>query len=79
MCGIWSSFRAQDIETLRDYFENISARGPDCSALSTLCDGAATLVFHRLAIILLGERGNQPFKYGEGEKHSFVCSGEIYN
>ena len=70
---------AQDIDILCDYFENISARGPDCSALSTLCDGAVTLGFHRLAIISLGERGNQPFRYGEGDRHSFVCSGEIYN
>ena len=79
MCGIWSCFRAGDIETLRKYFESISARGPDCSALSTLCGGAVTLGFHRLEIISLGERGNQPWRYGEGERHSFVCSGEIYN
>lgn len=79
MCGIRSCFRAQDIETLRKYFESISARGPDCSELSTLCGGAVTLGFHRLAIISLGERGNQPWRYGEGGRHSFVCSGEIYN
>ena len=42
-----------------------------------MCDGAVRL--HRLAIITLGERGNQPFRYGEGDRHSFVCSGEIYN
>ena len=76
--GVFSAHRIS-IVTLRNYFELVSARGPDNSALSVLCDNAASLGFHRLAIISLGERGNQPFNYGEGDGHSFVCSGEIYN
>ena len=76
--GVFSAHRIS-IVTPRNYFELVSARGPDNSALSVLCDNAASLGFHRLAIISLGERGNQPFNYGEGDRHSFVCSGEIYN
>lgn len=79
MCGIWGCFRALDSETLREFFERISARGPDYSTLSTLRDGSISLGFHRLAIVGLGERGNQPFTHGPEENHSFVCSGEIYN
>ena len=79
MCGIWSSFREIDIDTLRRCFENISSRGPDSSRLVTLRDGSISMGFHRLAIIGIGERGNQPFTHGPDGNHSFVCSGEIYN
>ena len=74
MCSIigylGSSISAQD---LRAGFDKTISRGPDDTRMLHI--GAATLGFHRLAIMGLHPEGMQPF---ELDGSYVVCNGEIY-
>ena len=84
MCGIWFCIVQNDKQSqdARQYFQKLANRGPDFTNLSLVsCTDTRQMLlgFHRLAIVGLGERGNQPFTHGHETESSFVCSGEIYN
>ena len=74
MCSIigylGSSISAQD---LRAGFDKTISRGPDDTRMLHI--GAATLGFHRLAIMGLHPEGMQPF---ELDGSYVVCNGELY-
>ena len=74
MCSIigylGSSISAQD---LRAGFDKTISRGPDDTRMLHI--GAATLGFHRLAIMGLHPEGMQPFTR---DGSALVCNGEIY-
>ena len=74
MCSIigylGSSISAQD---LRAGFDKTISRGPDDTRMLHI--GAATLGFHRLAIMGLTPEGMQPFYRGAD---CVVCNGELY-
>ena len=74
MCSIigylGSSISAQD---LRTGFDKTISRGPDDTRMLHI--GAATLGFHRLAIMGLHPEGMQPFTR---DGSALVCNGEIY-
>ena len=74
MCSIigylGSSISAQD---LRAGFDKTISRGPDDTRMLHI--GAATLGFHRLAIMGLHPEGMQPFSL---DGSYVVCNGEIY-
>lgn len=61
-------------EKIKQEMKNLSHRGPD--DLEFLHHEDATFVFHRLAIMDLSSKGNQPF---EDNETIAVCNGEIYN
>ena len=73
MCSIigylGSSISAQ---ALRDGFDKTVSRGPDDTRMLHI--GAATLGFHRLAIMGLHPEGMQPFRL---EKSFCVCNGFV--
>lgn len=73
MCGfIFSSSLPSD--ALKQGFETLTHRGPDHQSLTT--EYGCTWGFHRLSIMDLSDKGNQPFQhYGV----QLVCNGEIYN
>lgn len=65
MCGIWlysllDSTRPSSFTDLYKYFENITHRGPDKSTLEIYNN--IFVGFHRLAIMDLSVKGDQPFK-----------------
>ena len=74
MCSIigylGSSISAQ---ALRPGFDKTISRGPDDTRMLHI--GAATLGFHRLAIMGLHPEGMQPFTR---DGSALVCNGEIY-
>ena len=88
MCGIWgfiSKNVKNNVDKIRLYkaFMNIKHRGPDKSIfteINTFID--LFLGFHRLAIMDVSSKGDQPFVY-EDEMNNVttycICNGEIYN
>ncbi len=60
-------------EQIRPYFDRTKSRGPDDTRIEKA--GKGLLLFHRLAIMGLDERGMQPFCRG---KNKVVCNGELY-
>ena len=60
-------------EQIRPYFDRTKSRGPDDTRIEKA--GKGLLLFHRLAIMGLDERGMQPFSRG---KNKVVCNGELY-
>lgn len=60
-------------QALRTGFDKTVSRGPDDTRMLHI--GAATLGFHRLAIMGLHPEGMQPFTRGGS---ALVCNGEIY-
>lgn len=84
MCGIWFSLKKTDKDIVDDYlykcFKNLKNRGPDRSSLVELHDINMKLGFHRLAIMDISIKGDQPFCYQDDEKTIYMlCNGEIYN
>ena len=74
MCAIigFTSPRLKKEQVL-PYFEKTKSRGPDDTRMLHI--GAATLGFHRLAIMGLHPEGMQPFTR---DGSALVCNGEIY-
>lgn len=74
MCSILGySSKDADYDLIVEAFYKTKYRGPDDSRI--LKKGEATLMFHRLAIMGLDEKGIQPFEF---EDKALVCNGEIY-
>lgn len=77
MCGI-AAYTGNDQEVkerLFISFEKMKYRGPDVTICRDL-DENGWLGFHRLSIMDLSDKGDQPF-YRKGKY--LVCNGEIYN
>ncbi|MFZ7175351.1 hypothetical protein ACLSYX_11125 [[Pasteurella] aerogenes] len=73
MCGfVFSSSLPSD--ALKQGFETLTHRGPDHQSLTT--EYGCTWGFHRLSIMDLSDKGNQPFQHCGVQ---LVCNGEIYN
>src|SRR3989338_6753085 len=84
MCGIFGilqtmTLKQDDMEKLREGFNKIERRGPDFHKYQVVNE-KTIMGFHRLAIMDLSEKGNQPFCVEKEEKRiHVVCNGEIYN
>lgn len=85
MCGIWGYFQKtlmkDEVWKLYRAFEKVKNRGPDRSEFITVNDFVDFYVgFHRLSIMDVTVKGDQPFKYDvNGHSVYCVCNGEIYN
>jgi len=85
MCGIWAYLLHQHVDLEYDKvlnnFMNIKGRGPDSMKLIHN-KNKYMLGFHRLSIMDVSTKGNQPFEYFDestNTKYTCVCNGEIYN
>lgn len=77
MCGFLADLNSEhSIERLRSAGDTIQHRGPDETVEMEV--GAVRLIFHRLAIMDLSERGRQPLQSEDGAV-TVVCNGELYN
>jgi len=76
MCGIFG-FKGNSVpfEVLEKSFLQLGHRGPD-NLRYDIDPGKVFLGFHRLAIVDLTHKGNQPFEH---DSKSLLCNGEIYN
>lgn len=86
MCGIFLYLRKLSYQReltdgqLYDAFMKIKHRGPDRSNFLDLTDYGLCIGFHRLSIMDLTLKGDQPFKMEDDEKQIFaICNGELYN
>jgi asparagine synthase (glutamine-hydrolysing) len=83
MCGIFgilatsTAFTGAEISHYNKCANNIQHRGPDNTKCVTLNDSMIHLVFHRLAINDLSEKGDQPLILDN--TYYLICNGEIYN
>ncbi len=74
MCGILGTWGRYDTALINKAAASISHRGPDAHGVYT--DGEITLIHHRLSILDLSEKGNQPYQF----MHlTLTYNGEIYN
>lgn len=79
MCGLLAF--AGDVATLPDFdtvFKSLVHRGPDDHEVLKVDGNAASLCFHRLAIMDPTQKGHQPF-HDESNGNIIICNGEIYN
>ena len=85
MCGIWLYLHKTDKQTLSygelyNAFMKIESRGPDRSHFTKLSEYGLYIGFHRLSIMDVSIKGDQPFTYEIDDKiYYLVCNGEIYN
>ncbi len=80
MCGIWAFINPKSYELTKLFgdFMKIKHRGPDFSNFQIYDN--ALVGFHRLSIMDLSFKSNQPYVLKENNKTVvFVCNGEIYN
>jgi asparagine synthase (glutamine-hydrolysing) len=89
MCGIWGILSLNELSDYNffDHFNKIKHRGPDRSIY--VSNPNYIVGFHRLAIMDISAKGDQPFKFSydyindDGEKIQrniyLVINGEIYN
>lgn len=74
MCGfVFASKQKINKEMFKKSYDNIFHRGPDNQ---TIKEEDGIWGFHRLSIMDLSAKGNQPFER-DGKK--LICNGEIYN
>ena len=74
MCGfVFASKQKINKEMFKKSYDNIFHRGPDNQ---TIKEEDGIWGFHRLSIMDLSTKGNQPFER-DGKK--LICNGEIYN
>ena len=79
MCGIFSyKGNKYNWSDLSADFGLINYRGPDNSHYERIHDNIL-FGFHRLAIMGVGELGNQPMKHPDDNSITLICNGEIYN
>lgn len=82
MCGIYAYLgNTLTIKQIEQYAELIKHRGPDDSEIEQINDNLI-FAFHRLAIMDVSNKGNQPLHLydEEGQKTlSLICNGEIFN
>lgn len=85
MCGIWLYLHRVNRRTLTDgeiysAFMKIKQRGPDRSIFRSLDKYGLHIGFHRLSIMDVTTRGDQPFIIETDDKIVYtICNGEIYN
>lgn len=80
MCGIWTFINPEgyDLTKLFGDFMKIKNRGPDFSNFQVYNN--VIVGFHRLSIMDLSFKSNQPYVLKENNKTIvFICNGEIYN
>jgi len=83
MCGIFGFFHnepltQEKLAILNKYAMKCSHRGPDNTKEEVVGD-KAYLVFHRLMINDMSDKGNQPLNHPQDDKLTLICNGEIYN
>ena len=84
MCGIFAyldSERELDdskLGQLRKFGMRCQHRGPD-NTDSAVINNNIYLLFHRLMINDMSDRGNQPLRHPEDSNLTIICNGEIYN
>lgn len=87
MCGIFAyllsrhksvQFPVQKRRLLQQAFVQCQHRGPDNSIFRTV-NSHLCLGFHRLSIVGMSDKGNQPMCLAEYPSLYLVCNGEIYN
>ena len=74
MCGISGYIGKYNKSDIKVGAQSIAHRGPDAFGMFT--EGDVTLAHHRLSILDLSDRANQPFHF---EYLSLVYNGELYN
>lgn len=81
MCGIWALLNKNKIIDGYNMFRKIQNRGPDRSLFYRFDNlYGVQFGFHRLSIMDLSPKGDQPFKHQLGNKTIYtLCNGEIYN
>lgn len=83
MCGIWAFIVQKGSKLDYSSFMKISHRGPDYTSLSRISTKThdCYLGFHRLAIMDVTPKGNQPFYHvrPDGSYVYVICNGEIYD
>ena len=90
MCGICGMLICPTLSTkeknmmLDEFYESsrkIAHRGPDRSVMITMTPPVdAVIDFKRLSIMDPSTRGDQPFRFEEGDRTVYtMCNGEIYN
>lgn len=86
MCGIYVYLKKKGFKSiishgkLYESFMKIKHRGPDRSHFLELSEYGLCVGFHRLAIMDVSLRGDQPFMFEDTSKQIIVvCNGEIYN
>ena len=85
MCGIWTIAKKKGFFQTRlktKEFWNIKNRGPDISLMKEISTNNFNLWlgFHRLSIIDVTSKSNQPFIVKKKNKtFIFLCNGEIFN
>ena len=83
MCGIFgfvnnAPLSADQIKLLNEFALKCQHRGPDNTKDKRINENIY-LVFHRLMINDMSERGDQPIVHPEDNKLTLICNGEIYN
>ncbi len=83
MCGIFAfinntPLNKDKLKQLNEYAMRSRHRGPD-NTKDKIINDTAYLVFHRLMINDISERGNQPISHPEDNSLTLICNGEIYN
>ncbi len=85
MCGIWLYLHKPNKRSLTycqmyDAFMQTDIRGPDRSLFLKQSNYGVYIGFHRLSIMDLSTKGDQPFVF-EDDSHIVyaICNGEIYN
>jgi len=89
MCGIWAIFSKSSVfqrssDEYYNAFDKIKSRGPDRSRYLEIntAFNPIKLGFHRLAIMDLSSKGDQPFVFDKIEENRTIyvlVNGEIYN
>ena len=78
MCGIWGLLGTYDSTKIYDLFNTIKKRGTNNSIFINNVN--YKIGFHRLSIMDLSIKGDQPFTYSNDTRTIYIiCNGEIYN
>ena len=78
MCGLlFVSEKTIEKDLFIHSFDKISHRGPDARNIQHIPE-VGFMGFHRLAVMDLSKKGNQPFHNKNHQIH-LMCNGEIYN
>ncbi len=84
MCGIFAfitnSSSKIPVNDLHKLFNMIKHRGPDRSLFNVYSEYNLVIGFHRLSIMDVSQKGDQPFVYETDNRIVYaICNGEIYN
>jgi len=85
MCGIFAYLdygKNTEYDVIDQSFQKLSHRGPDSHKLNIVYESTHLRMyfgFHRLAIMGLNSKSDQPIKHPKIEGLTLICNGEIYN